>query len=130
MDHMNMTETRIASILRDDKDVIIITMKDCGRVDEYDVVDFNLALRHITEGKPSLKLIDTRASWSMDKKAKERTRLENNAQHTIARAMVVSNFIKAALFRYLHELGKKNIPQEFFTNKDAAYQWLLTFKNT
>ena len=100
-------------------------MKDCGRIDEYDVVDLNLALRHITGGKAALKLVDTRSSWSMDRKAKERSKLENSSQHTKARAIVVSNFIKAALFRYLHELGKKDVPQEFFTNKDEAYKWLL-----
>lgn len=128
MDHKTVTDTRIASISKDENDVITITMKDCGRIDEYDVVDLNLVLRHITGGRPALKLVDTRSNWSMDRKAKERSKLENNAQHTIARAIVVSNFIKATLFRYLHELGKKDVPQAFFTNKEEAYKWLLDRK--
>jgi hypothetical protein len=103
-------------------------MKNCGRVDEYDVVDFNLVLRHITGGKPALKLLDARASWNMDKKARERAKLENSPESTIARAVVVSNFIKARLFKFLHDLGKKNLPQEFFTDKEEAYAWLLNFK--
>jgi hypothetical protein len=122
------TETRIASILKDENGILLITTKNCGRVDEYDVVDFNLVLRHITEGKPALKLLDARASWSMDKKAKERAKLENNPESTIARAVIVSNFIKARLFKFLHDLGKKNLPQEFFTNKEEAYDWLMNFK--
>ena len=122
------TETRTASILKDENGIILITMKNCGRVDEYDVVDFNLVLRHITEGKPALKLLDARASWNMDKKARERAKLENSPESTIARAVVVSNFIKARLFKFLHDLGKKNLPQEFFTDKEEAYAWLLNFK--
>lgn len=128
MTQNNITETRIASVHIDANDIVVITMKDCGRVDEYDVVDINLVLRHLTGGKPALKLFDGRGNWSMDRKAKERAKLENSEQHTIARAVVVSNFIKAALFRYLHELGKKGFPQEFFTDKDEAYKWLLSLK--
>ncbi|MBK7817987.1 MAG: hypothetical protein IPJ60_10920 [Sphingobacteriaceae bacterium] len=128
MTQNNITETRTASIHIDKNDIVIITMKNCGKVDEYDVVDFNLVLRHLTGGKPVLKLFDGRANWSMDRKAKERAKLENSAHHTLARAVVVSNFIKAALFKYLHELGKKGFPQEFFTDKDEAYKWLLSLK--
>jgi hypothetical protein len=128
MTETKITETRTATISKDEHGIIIITMKDCGKVDEYDVVDFNLVLRHITEGRPALKLIDTRASWSMDKKAKERAKLENSSKNTIARAVVVSNFLKAQLFKFLHDLGKKDVPQEFFTNKEEAHKWLLKFK--
>ncbi len=128
MSNNTPTETRTASILMDENGIVLITMKNCGRVDEYDVVDFNLVLRHITEGKPALKLFDARARWSMDRKAKERAKLENTPEITQARAVIVSNFMKATLFRFLNELGKKNIPQEFFTDKDEAYKWLLNFK--
>lgn len=128
MDHKGVTETRIASIEKDENNILIVTMKECGRIDEYDIVDLNLVLRHLTDGKPALKLIDIRTGISMDKKAKERSKLENSTNNTTARAMLVSNFIKAALFRFLHELGKKDVPQKFFTDKDEAYKWLLTFK--
>lgn len=129
MTQNNITETRTAHIQKDENDILIITMKDCRRIDEYDVVDYHLALRHLTGNKPALKLVDTRASWSMDRKAKERSKLENTKQNTIARAVVVSNFLKATLFKYFHDLGKKDVPQEFFTDKDEAYKWLLTFKS-
>lgn len=128
MDKNTTTETRTATILKDENGIILIKMKNCGRIDEYDVVDYNLVLRHITQGKPALKLVDTRANWSMDRKAKERSKLENGAEHTLARAVVVSNFMKATLFRFLRELGKKGVPQEFFTSKEEAYKWLLNFK--
>jgi hypothetical protein len=128
MTQNNITETRTASVFIDANDIVVITMKNCGRVDEYDVVDINLVLRHLTGGKPALKLFDGRADWSMDRKARERAQLENSAQHTIARAVIVSNFIKVTLFKFLHELGKKGFPQEFFTDKEEAYKWLLSIK--
>jgi hypothetical protein len=130
MDDTKITETRTAIISKDEHGIIIITVKDCGKVDEYDVVDLNLALRHITQGKPALKLMDLRSNWTMDKKAKERAKLENSSANTIARAVVVSNFLKAQLFRFLHDLGKKDVPQKFFTDKEEAHKWLLNFKNT
>jgi hypothetical protein len=122
------TETRIASILKDENGIVVITMKNCGRIDEYDVVDFNLVMRHVAQGKAVLKLLDARGNWTMDKKAKERARLENSPENTLARAVMVSNFIKATLFKFLHDLGKKGVPQEFFTDRDEAYKWLLEFK--
>jgi len=125
----NIIETRIASISKDNNGITIIIMKDCGRIDEYDVVDANLVLRSLNNSQPALKLLDTRAGWSLDRKAKERAKLENIPQFTEARAVVVSNIIKAALFRFLNELGKKGFPQKFFTDKEEAYKWLLEVKN-
>ena len=124
----SVTETRTSTIFKDENGIIIITMKNCGRIDEYDVVDYHLVMRHISEGKAVLKLLDTRANWSMDKKAKERSKLADCPELTIARAVVVSSFIKATLFRFLNELGKKEVPQKFFISKEEAYQWLLQFK--
>jgi hypothetical protein len=129
MTKIAVTETRIASIYKDENGITNIVMKHCGRIDEYDVVDANLVLRHLNNSQPAWKLLDTRAGWSLDSKAKERAKLENTSQFTHARAVVVSNIIKATLFRFLNELGKKGFPQQFFTDKDEAYKWLLDLKN-
>ncbi len=40
-------------------------MKDYRRLDQYDVININLAIRHKTGFTPALKLLDARASWSM-----------------------------------------------------------------
>ena len=121
---VSTTETRIASIQKVANDIIIITMKDCGKVDEYDVIDLNLVLRHISNDKPALKLFDARAKWSMDKKAKERAKLENNVNKTKARAVLVSNMIQKGLLSFINSFSKFNYPQQIFTDKEEAMAWL------
>jgi hypothetical protein len=99
-------------------------MKDCGKVDEYDVIDLNLVLRHISNDQPVLKLFDARAKWSMDKKAKERAKLENNINKTKARAVVVSNIVQKGLMAFINSFSKFNYPQQIFTDKEEALNWL------
>ncbi len=124
----NPTELECATIFKDKNGVIIITMKDCGTLDQFDVININLAIRHKTNGKPTLKLLDARANWSMNKKAKERAQIENSALVTKARAIVVSNSIKATLFKFIQSFSKYNYPQHIFSDFDEAYDWLLSLK--
>lgn len=125
MANTNPTELEFATVFKDKNGIIIITMKDHRKLDQYDVININLAIRHKTEGKPALKLFDARANWSMDKKAKERAKLEHSSSVTKARAIVVSNFIKAGLLKFLQGFGSLDYPQEIFTDWDEAYQWLI-----
>lgn len=125
----NPTELEFATIFKDKNDIVIITMKDCDTLDQFDVININLAIRHKTEDKPALKLVDARANWSMDKKAKERAKIEHSSSVTKARAIVVSNFIKAALIKFLQGFNKYDYPQQIFTDYDEAYNWLLSFKS-
>lgn len=124
MTNTSTTETRIASIHRDENGILTITMKDCGKVDEYDVIDLNLVLRHISNDQPALKLFDARAKWSMDKKAKERAKLENNVTKTKARAVLVSNIVQKGLMAFINSFSKFNYPQQIFTDKEEALNWL------
>ncbi len=125
---MQVQETRVAVIKKDEQGIVHITMKDCGKVDELDVVDVHLVLRHLSGDKPAYKLLDARASWSLTSKGKERARLGDLPENTGARAIVVSNGIKKALYRFLQEFSKKSYPQRFFTDYDEAYNWLLSVK--
>jgi len=128
MAHLNPTELEFATVFKDKNGIIIITMKDYRKLDQYDVININLAIRHKTEGKPALKLLDARAKWSMDKKAKERAKLEQAASVTKARAIVVSNAITATLMKFLQSFSKHEYPQQIFTDYDEAYDWLLEQK--
>lgn len=128
MANTNPTELEFATVSKDKNGIIIITMKDYRKLDQYDVININLAIRHKTDDKPTLKLLDARANWSMDKKAKERAKLENSASVTKARAILVSNIIKASLFKFLQGFNKLEYPQEIFTDWDKAYKWLLSMK--
>ena len=63
MANQNPTELEFATVFKDKNDIIIITLKDYRKLDQYDVININLAIRHKTEGKPALKLLDARANW-------------------------------------------------------------------
>lgn len=128
MANTNPTELEFATVFKDKNGIIIITMKDYKKLDQYDVININLAIRHKTGLTPALKLLDARANWSMDKKAKERAKLESSASVTKARAIVVSNSIKAALFKFLQSFNKQDYPQQIFSDYDEAYEWLIQFK--
>ncbi|MBS1650599.1 MAG: hypothetical protein JSU07_01190 [Bacteroidetes bacterium] len=126
MANTNPTELEFATVFKDENGVIIITMKDYKKLDQYDVININLAIRRKTDGKPALKLLDARAKWSMDKKAKERAKLEQVASVTKARAIVVSNAITATLMKFLQSFSKHEYPQQIFSDYDEAYEWLKT----
>lgn len=128
MANTNPTELEFATVFKDKNGIIIITMKDYRKLDQYDVININLAVRHKTGLTPALKLFDARASWSMDKKAKERAKIETSASVTKARAIVVANSIKAALFKFLQSFNKQGYPQQIFTDWDEAYEWLISMK--
>ncbi len=124
----NPVETSIASVFLDENGVIIITMKDCGVIDEYDVMDLNLIIRNKASQKNSLKLVIATGDWDMTKKAREMAKKEDNLSKTKARAVVVSNSIKASLRNFLKSFSNKSYPQQFFTNREEAYQWLLNLR--
>lgn len=65
----------------------------------------------------------------MDKKAKERAKLQQAASVTKARAIVVSNAIIATLMKFLQSFNKHEYPQQIFTDYDEAYMWLKSFLN-
>lgn len=107
---------------------MVITMKDSTNVDEYDVADINLVIRNLSKRQAAYKLLDARANWSMDKKAKERAKKENSEKNTLARAIVVSNSIQAGLLQFLQGFSKSKYPQKIFSDWDEAYEWLLSIK--
>lgn len=124
----DITETRIATVFMDEAGILVITMKDCGAVDEFDVVDLNLVIRHKAEQKAVLKLVIALADFDLTKKAKVMATKEDNLSVTKARAIVVSNRIKASVFNFFRQFSKKEYPQQFFKNKEDAYEWLLSLK--
>jgi hypothetical protein len=128
MANTNPTELDFATVFKDTSGIIIITMKDYRKLDQYDVININLAIRHKADGKRALKLLDARASWSMDKKAKEQAKLEHSVSVTKARAIVVSNSITVAFMKFLDSFSKNDYPQKMFSDYDEAYKWLMTFR--
>jgi hypothetical protein len=127
MQESGTTDIRIASILRDQNGVVVITMKDCGMIDEYDIMDLNLVIRHKAAGKPALKLVIATGDFDFSKKAKAMAEKEDNISQTRARAIVVSNSVKASVLNFLKQFNDRSYPQQFFSGRDQAYGWLLSF---
>ena len=120
--------TRIAEITIDDDEIILIKMLDAVDVDEYDILDLNLIVRHLSKNKPALKLLDSRNNWSISVKAKQVASNENSLNKTIARAIVVSNKLKSGVFSFIKKFESKKYPQKYFTDINEAREWLLNFK--
>jgi hypothetical protein len=122
------TETRIASVYKEPDGILVIEMKDCGLADEYDVMDLNLVIRQSCEGKPTLKLVIATGDWDMTRKDREIADKEDNLSHTKARAVVVSNNLKASLYNFFKTFNDRDYPQQFFNNREAATEWLRGFQ--
>ena len=121
-----VTETRVASVYKDDNDIVVILMKHAGLIDEEDILDLNLVIRKHAEKKAIYKLLDARANFDFDKKAKALTEKEEHISKTKARAILVSNSMKASLQNFLKEFSHNKYPQKFFTDYDEAYEWLMS----
>lgn len=120
--------TRIAEISIDDDEIILIEMLEAADVDEFDILDLNLIVRHLSKNKPALKLVDSRRSWSISSKAKNVAIRETTLNITKARAIVVSNQLKSGILSFIKKFESKKYPQKYFTDINEAREWLLTFK--
>jgi hypothetical protein len=121
-------DTRVAKVYKDANDIVVILMKKAGLVNEADIIELNLVIRNHAEKKAIYKLLDARANFDFDKKAKALTEKEERISRTKARAIIVSNSIKASLENFLKEFSHNKYPQQFFTDYNEAYQWLLNLK--
>lgn len=120
--------TRVAEVSLDDDEIILIKMIDSVKVDEFDILDLNLIIRHFSKNKPALKLLDSRNSWTISAKAKRIASKESALIKTKARAIVVSNRLKVGVLSFMKKFESKKYPQEYFINMDEAKAWLLNFK--
>ena len=121
-------ETRVASVYKDANDIVVIIMKNAGVVDESDITDLNLVIRKLADNKAIYKLLDARATFDMDKKARLLTEKEELISKTKARAIIEANSIKASLHNFLKQFSHDMYPQQFFTEYDEAYHWLIDLK--
>lgn len=121
--------TRVANVEKDDQGIIIITMLDAADVDHEDVLDLNLVIRHLSNNEPALKLFDSRANWKISDSAQKEAMKQDSLSKTKARAIVVSSSLKANLLSFMKQFDKRGYPQQYFSNYDEAYKWLLSLKS-
>lgn len=119
--------TRVANIEKDNQGIIIITMLDAADVDHEDILDVNLVIRHLSQNEAALKLFDSRANWKISESAQKEAMKQDSLSKTKARAIVVSSSLKASLMSFMKQFEKRGYPQQYFSNYDEAYKWLLSF---
>lgn len=120
--------TRVADVSLEDDGIVLVTVKNSADVDEYDVLDLNLIIRHLSKDKPVLKLVDSRNSWSISPSAKRKAMSEFSDKNTLARAVVVSNTLKSGVLSFIKKFESKKFPQKYFTDIVEARDWLLSIK--
>lgn len=120
--------TRIAEISIDDDGIILVVVFDSVDIDEFDVLDLNLTIRHLSKNNSALKLIDLRNDWTISSKAKKLATRETKLNKTKARAVVVSNKLKSGVLSFIKKFESTNYPQKYFTDIYEARAWLLTLK--
>lgn len=120
--------TRVADVSLEDDGIILVTVKKSADVDEYDVMDLNLIITHLSKNKPALKLVDSRNIWSISATAKRKAMMEFSDKNTLARAVVVSNVLKSGVLTFIKKFESKKFPQQYFTDINEARAWLLSLK--
>lgn len=124
---VNRITTRTAVIYIDQRGILHMEMIDGVEIDYEDAVDNAIVIKRIIGENKALKLIDSRASWTINKKARTFVK-EIDSKQTIARAVLTQTTLSSLLNNFFTQLGKSKIPVKFFSNYEDACDWLLSFK--
>jgi len=122
------TQTNTASIYKDKNGVIHVVLFEGAKMDYYDALDHYLVIKNLSGNEPVLKLIDSRADWSIQAKARRFLAGKEVKEKTIARAVVQYSTIKSVLLNFFNEMNKPEVPTKIFTDYDEAYAWLMKMK--
>ena len=121
-------KTRTAKIFLDENEILNFVMEEGVHLDYEDAIDNALVIRNLTNGEPTLKLVDSRGDWTIDKKAQTFLRSNEVKEKTIARAIIKNSIVNSALINFFTKLSKPKVPTKIFTNYEEAYRWLLEMK--
>ncbi len=97
-------------------------------VDVEDAIDNYLVIKHITNNKPCVRLIDIRKVFKIDKKAKVFIDSKQTQANTVARAILMANGLRKSTANFFIKFNSNLIPTKFFTSYDEAIKWLKTFR--
>lgn len=112
----------------DENGIIHIAPHEDVNMDYEDALDNNLVVKRLGKGEPILKLIDSRAKWTITKKARSYIQSTEIRDKTIARAVVKNSFLDSLLLIFFLSLNKPRIPTKIFTDYDNAYKWLMNIR--
>ncbi|MDO8999829.1 MAG: hypothetical protein Q7W45_08700 [Bacteroidota bacterium] len=121
-------QTRTADIDLDDNNILHIVLLPDVKMDIEDAVDNLLVVRHFTKNKPCVKLIDIRAGFKIERKAKVLINKADTQKKTIARAILTGSSIKKVVFNFFLKYNSNSIPTKFFTEVNEAIEWLKAYQ--
>jgi len=123
----NCIETSIGTHYIDD-DVLHIIFKDGAVVDVEDMLESKQARIDLQKGKPMKILVDSRGLFQITKEAREVAAEEENAEMSIAMAIVTSSLGTRLLTNFFIKFNKPVSPTKMFDSKERGLEWLKSFK--
>lgn len=121
-------KTRTAEISFEEDSYVYVKLIPNSVIDEADALDNLLVIKTISGNSKQLKLIDSRGKITLTPKAVEVSKKNVSDKNTLARAYLVDSFLSTVLRSFFESFQRSEIPQKFFTKKEEAVKWLLTFK--
>lgn len=125
---MEKIKTRTAEFWKDEHEIVCARVIENVEIDLEDLLDNILVLRQLANYRPALKLVENSGNWTMTKEARERLKLEDNPNHTIARAVVCGNLPESIIQNIIQYMKPAGIPVKTFSKREDAINWLLEFK--
>ncbi len=123
-----MEKTRTCEIFVDEYGILRVKILNGVTIDHEDVIDNFVVARHLTKGRPILKLIDASGYWRITKKARAFALKEDCPERTIAKAVLVNDFISKMINIIIIKRRKPQIPIRFFIFESEALKWLKSFQ--
>lgn len=121
-------QTRTADIYLDDNNILHIVLLADVTVDAEDALDNILVARQFTKNKPCVKLIDIRAGFKLEKKAKILLDKADVQRKTNARAIITGSKLKKVAINFFLKYNSNSIPTKFFTDINEAIEWLKSYQ--
>jgi len=122
-----MEKTRTSELFIDEFGILHVKVLGGVMIDLGDAADNFLVARHLTKGKPVLKLVDARKLFKIKKEARIFIEKENDPDKHIAKAILVGSFFTKCIKDFFLRLENPQFPVKIFTSEKEAMEWLKSF---
>ena len=128
MDVTEKIETKTANIWIDNEGVLHLKIKDGAKIDAQELKTIFSAYKKLgCDTNKRLQLIEGSNYFTLDRKLVDKANKERH-KYIIAAATVNNSLSLLLLFRFIHKFHKLTSPIEIFRTKEAALEWLRSFK--
>ena len=122
-----MEKTRTCEMFIDIFGILHVKILGGVIVDREDAADNFLVAKHLTKGKPILKLVDARNLYRIKPEARLFVEKENEPGTHIAKAIVVGTFVRKYIKEFFLRQEHSPFPVKIFTSEKKAVEWLRSF---